>query len=45
MLTNFGFSEWVIVFLVMVAISGVVSVMGVEHDDDNDDMNLRKTAY
>jgi len=42
---NFGFTEWVIVFLIMAAIIGIISINGVEHDHDKDDMKLRKTPY
>jgi len=41
MLNNFGFSDWVILFLIMVVIMGVVSIRAVEHDKDDDkDINL-----
>jgi len=45
MFINFGFSEWVIVFLIMVAVTGVVSINGVKHDNDKEDMDLRKAPY
>ncbi|MET1014384.1 MAG: hypothetical protein ABWX61_07730 [Paenisporosarcina sp.] len=40
MFINFGFSEWVIVFFIMVVIMGVVSIKGVEHDNDDEDINV-----
>jgi len=40
MFNNFGFSDWVILFLIMVVIMGVVSIKAVEHDKDDKDANL-----
>lgn len=40
MLNNFGFSEWVILFLFMVVIMGIVTIKAVEHDEDNKDANM-----
>jgi len=40
MFNNFGFSHWVILFLIMVVIMGVVSIKAVEHDKDDKDANL-----
>jgi len=40
MLNNFGLLDWTIVFLIMVLVMGAVSIKGVEHYKEDEDLKI-----